>query len=409
MRRTLRILLATTIALGGCNALLDVKDIYFDPNAGAVGPDGSTDAPTTGEAAAPDGGTDSATCAADLMTSPKNCGRCGHDCLAGTCTAGKCQAAQIAAIPNAPLFNMAVSDQYVFVSTRITLSPQTGGLWRVAKSGGTPDLYVDLPYAEQMAILGDKLYFVVDDSPASGGNGQTGGLYSCPLSGASPCMPTLVASASSPGGIAVDQGRVFYGDGDTGKGLMVYAPPAAPTVFRAGFGFAPNYVVDGNEAFYSVTITPSSPPNMAKVFHALTDGGVDELYRYESDTADDGRLIGTPSALLFTAYDFSATTGGVVRRIARDGGTPCSYGAAGNKRPYGVHADGKRVYWANQGDGLAEPYTNGSIASCDEASCCTVPDVLWTGNGQPAAVAGDADALYFATYATGTIWKIAKP
>jgi hypothetical protein len=403
--------LAAAGAVTGCGALLDVKDIYFDPDAGAPGSDGggTTDGPVTGEGSAAETGTDSSTCFADLMTDAKNCGRCGHDCLQGTCTAGKCQAAQIGSIPNTPLFHIAVSDQYVFVSTRITLSPQTGGAWRIPKAGGTPEVYVNLRYAEEMAIVGDKLYFVVDDSPQSGGMGQTGGLYSCPLVGAAPCAPTLIASATDPTSITVDQNKIYYNDNDTGRGLMVVTPPAAPTVFRADFGFGGNYVVDGNDAFYSVTIQPANPPNVAKVFAVFTDGGVDEKFRYESDTAFDGRLIGAPDALLFTAYDFSGTTGGVVRRIARDGGTPCSYGATGNKRPYGIYADGKRVYWVNQGDGADEPYQNGSIASCDQSGCCTVPDVHWTGNGQPAAIGGDADAVYFATYQTGTIWKLAKP
>ena len=415
-RLSLRFVLATAIAaavaLTGCGALLDVKDIYFDPNAGtANGPDGGTlDGPATGEGAAPDSGTDSpSTCFAALMTDAKNCGRCGHDCFQGACTAGTCQAAELGAIPNAPLFHIAISDQYVFASTRITLTTQTGGLWRTPKAGGSPELYADLRYAEEMTVVGDTLYFVVDDSPQSGGMGQTGGLYSCPVTGKAPCAPKLIASATDPSAITVDQGKIYYNDNDTGRGLMVYAPPATPTVFRPDFGFGGNYVVDGNEAFYSVTIQPSSPPNIAKVFQILDDGGVDEKYQYSSDTAFDVHLIGRPGALLFTAYDFSGTTSGVVRRIVRDGGAPCSYGASGNKRPYGIHADGKRVYWVNQGDGMDEPYMNGSVASCDETTCCAVPDVHWTGNGQPVVIDGDADALYFVTYQTGVVWKLAKP
>ncbi len=411
LHRSLRLVLATVVALTGCNALLDVKDIYFDPNApGGPVVDSSTDAPANGdEASTIDAGTDASTCFADLTKDAKNCGRCGHDCLNGACSAGKCQAAQLTTIAAAPLFNIVLSDQYIFVSTRVTLVTQSGGIWRIAKTGGAPELYANLRDAEGMGILGDQLYFAVDDSPSGGGAGQTGGLYSCPIKGAAPCVPTLIAPATAPSAIAVDQNRVFYGDDDTGKGLMVYAPPAPPTVFRADFGFAPNYFVDGNEAFYSFTFQPPSPPQQAKVLEVFADGGTDEKYAYASATADDGRLVGTPGFLLFSAYDFSNTTGGVVRRIVRDGGTACNYGGTGNKRPFGIHADGKRIYWANQGDGPATPYTNGSLVSCDEATCCSTPDVMWTGNGQPAAVAGDAEAVYFTTYATGAVWKIAKP
>jgi hypothetical protein len=30
-------------------------------------------------------------CAADLSKDPRNCGSCGHDCLAGACTNGACE------------------------------------------------------------------------------------------------------------------------------------------------------------------------------------------------------------------------------------------------------------------------------------------------------------------------------
>jgi hypothetical protein len=408
VRRSLRILLAATVALTGCNALLDVKDIYFDPNAGAPGtPDGSTDGATTSEGSTPEGGTDSASCAADLTKDKLNCGRCGHSCLGGECTAGKCQGLELGAIADVPLFHVVASDQHVFASTRITLSNQVGGIWREAKTGGTPELYANIRYAEAMAILGDKLYFVVDDNPANGTD-AFGGLYSCPLTGTAPCTPTLIAASKDSRAITVDTNRVLYGDDGVGKGLMLYVPPAAPTVFRADYGFASNYYVEGNTAFYSVTIQ-NGPPQQAKVIEIFADGGNNEKYRYESDTADDGQLLGSPASLLFTAYDFSGTTGGVVRRIPRAGAAPCDLGGTTNKRPFGIHADANRVYWANQGDGPAEPYTNGSIVSCDQAGCCTTPDVMWTGDGQPSAVTGDANAVYFVTYATGAIWKIAKP
>jgi hypothetical protein len=34
---------------------------------------------------------------------------------------------------------------------------------------------------------------------------------------------------------------------------------------------------------------------------------------------------------------------------------------------------------------------------------------LWTGDGEPDGIVGDADALYFVTRGSGSIWKLAKP
>ena len=407
VRRPLRYVLAAAFALTGCSALLDVKDIYFDPSCERRPT--STAAPTaipTTDGGESDGGTDSATCVADTMTDVKNCGRCGHSCLGGACTAGVCQAVELGSITDAPMRNVVVSDQHVFASTSINLTTQVGGIWRLSKTGGAPELYSSIRYSEAMAVFGDKLYFVVDDNPANGTD-QFGGFYSCPLTGPAPCTPTLITATTNSRSITVDKNRVLYGDDLAGKGLMAYTPPGPPTVFRDGFGFSGNSVVDGDIAFYTATIFAS--PQRAKVFEIFADGGVLERYAYENPNADDGQLIGDTNSLYFTAYDFSGTTGGVVRRIPRSGGAPCDFGGSGNKRPYGIYVDGTRIYWSNQGDGPDEPYTNGSIASCEQAGCCATPQVMWTGNGQPSGVAGDADAIYFVTKGKGSIWRIAKP
>jgi hypothetical protein len=402
---TLRVALASALVLTGCTALIGVNDIYLDPNAGPGGEGGLPDG-STADGPRGDGGADGGDCKADLQTDKKHCGRCGHDCFGGACKAGKCEGIELASITDAPLYEIAVSAQHVFVSPRILLTTQTGGIWRVPKNGGAPEAYVTIRYAEAMAILGDKLYFGVDDDPSPG---ATGGLYSCPLVGPAPCAPTLIAAATNVRGVTVEKGKVFYGDDVAGKGLMVYAPPAAPTVFRAGFGFSADYFVDGTAVFYTATITNN--PRRAKLLEIFPDAGdVNETYFYENPNASDGTVEGSATFLLFTAYDDKTTTGGVVRRIPRAAGpAPCDYGGNTNERPYGVFADATRVYWSNQGAGAVEPFTGGSVVSCELGGCCTTPDVMWTGDGQPTAITADADAVYFATKAKGSVWKIAKP
>ena len=399
---------AAALGLTGCSALLGVNEIFFDANAvagGGGGGDGSPEGSTT-DGPPGDGGADAFACMADFQNDKKNCGRCGRDCFGGACDGGKCDAVELASVPGAPLFHLVVSPQHAFVSTSIGFTTENGGIWRIPKGGGAAEAYVTIRYAQDMAVLGDKLYFVVNDAPANGADTH-GGFYSCPLVGASPCAPTLIAVATNPRGITLDQNRVFYGDALVGKGMMVYAPPAPPTVFRADFGFPYSYYVDGTSAFYSVTT--GNALRHAKVLEVFADGGVDEKYFYEGANAADARLQGNASFLLFTAFDYQTQTGGVVRRIPRGGSAPCDYGGNGNKRPYGVYSDATHIYWTNQGDGAKEPYLAGSLATCDLAGCCTTPDILWTGDGRPTAVTGDADAVYFTTKAKGSLWKIAKP
>ena len=343
------------------------------------------------------------------MTDTKNCGRCDHSCLGGACTAGVCQAVELASVAGAPMTRIAVSEQHVFASTGIRLTSESGGVWRIPKAGGAPELYSPIRYSEAMAIVGDTLYFVVDDYIKDGTPDQTGGFYSCPVTGPAPCTPTLIAPAESPRAITVDNGRILYGDGRVGKGLMAYSPPAAPVVFRDGFGSLSSYFVDGPNAYYVLTQSPPGPPPAAKVFEILTDGGVDQKYVYANAHAQGGRLAGNANEIFFTAYDYQDSTPGVVRRIPRTGGAPCDIGGTMVKRPYGIYVDGTRVYWTNLGDGAAEPYTNGGLMSCEQAGCCTTPKTMWTGDGQPEGVTGDANAIYFVTRAKGSVWKIAKP
>lgn len=407
LRHRLRLAVLAGFVLTGCSALIGVNDIFLDPT-GGTGSEGGADEASTLDRAIDTTTGDSATCNTDLQKDQKNCGRCGHDCFGGACNAGKCAATELAAITDAPSYQVIVAGPSVFFSTRIALTTQAGGIWRVPKIGGAPEAYVTIRYAEGMGVIGDTLYFVVDDDPADSAT-KFGGLYSCPVAGTAPCAPKLIATATNARGLVIDGGKVFYGDDGTGKGLMTYTPGGAPpALFRAGFGFSGDYFVEGTKAFYTATIFNN--PRRAKLLEIFPDGGVDETFIYENPQAVDGTVFGTSTFLLFTAYDGTSTTGGVVRRIPRAGGpAPCDFGAASNARPYGVTADDQRIYWTNQGGGAAEPFTGGSLATCQLSACCTMPDTLWTGDGMPTGITTDSTAIYFVTRGRGSLWKIAKP
>ncbi len=78
-------LAALVSVLGGCAQLIGLDDVGFR------GIDGATDAPFDGPGSedASDAG---ATCDANTQLDPKNCGRCGHDCLGADCSYGACGA-----------------------------------------------------------------------------------------------------------------------------------------------------------------------------------------------------------------------------------------------------------------------------------------------------------------------------
>jgi hypothetical protein len=264
-----------------------------------------------------------------------------------------------------------------------------------------------------MAVLGDTLYFVSDDGLLDDA-GATGGFYSCDLTKPAPCTPTLIAPAESPAALSITtDGKIYYTDArdPAPGGIMQYAPGSQPTVFRSDFGFVPKLYVSAGRAYYGVTLL-FADPQYAVFFEALTDGGVTEVGRYtKKDQASEGLIIGAGDALFYSAYDYQSSTGGKVSRISVPGSVgvaACDFGGTTNKRPYGLFVDTTNLYWTNQGDPDA-PWDNGTIATCALDGCCATPNVLWTGSGEPVAIVGDATGLYWATYRSGQIWKVAKP
>lgn len=411
-RTLLRLLCATSFVLGGCGAIIGTRDLEYDP---AVGPGGNDGAPTDGtttdgtttDDGSVDGGGDGS-CNADLTKDPKNCGRCGHDCLGGECKASKCEAVRLGALADTPFGYIAVTSKYVFAATRIALTTEKGGIFRFSKTAGVaPELYVDIRYAEAMAVLGDRIYFVVEDNPYDG-IGAFGGFYSCPIDGPAPCTPTRHFVADNPRAITASGGKVYFSDSAGGSGIQEFTPPNTVSLFRIDYN-PPNLYVDGTAAFYTVSVGLANAD--VKLIEIFPDAGYTERsVLLSGPAAEEGEFFGTPSYLLGIAYDGTgAQTRGVVRRYPRVGTvSACDFAANTNKRSYGVWADEKRVYWTNEGEGNDHPYTNGSLASCDVTGCCTTADTLWTGT-EPRAVTGDDAALYWVTRTAGEVWKIAKP
>src|SRR5262249_55506489 len=68
----------------------DTSNDGGDTTDGAVA-NGPGDGASSGDSGLSDESGPSGPCNAYLSSDPKNCGRCGHDCLGGTCIAGRCQ------------------------------------------------------------------------------------------------------------------------------------------------------------------------------------------------------------------------------------------------------------------------------------------------------------------------------
>src|SRR5688572_30210245 len=108
MRANERAFLTFALALVGCSAVIGVNDLDYVP--GATGdPDGASidGAGTDGSSSGGDSATDAppdAMCSTNVAEDPKNCGRCGRDCLGDPCKLGRCEPkilAQSLSVPSA--------------------------------------------------------------------------------------------------------------------------------------------------------------------------------------------------------------------------------------------------------------------------------------------------------------------
>jgi hypothetical protein len=412
MRRPLRIVVATTIALTGCNALLDVKDIYFDPNAGVPGAsDGSTDGPTTGEGSVSgDGGTEAAApCnAADLMTDPGNCGRCGHDCAGGTCSSGVCQPVIISTGLGAPT-GLAVDATTVYVtmyeSGTVVGFPKGGGV-------GTP-LASNEIRASGAVVNGSTLFWANGDFQFDDA-GYKGGIWKCTLPG---CTAKALVAASGYGtSYPVIRGAfVYYSTGtDNTVARAPIAGGAATTIATTNHAFG--VAVDDVYAYYT-----SSQPTMYRAHIDGTSTGNEEALGPDNGSTAVSRtgFVTLDADRVYWAYTDDMTKGHVLSAAkSAPAGATIAYGStADNVFPVGVAVDDVYVYWSTAGTSAAPevPVGDGKIFACPKLGCAAGgPVLLATGSLFAGPIALDDQAVYWAEYGAttgnaGRVRKVAKP
>lgn len=100
----------------------------------------------------------------DTTSDSKNCGRCGHDCLGGTCSASQCQPLLLGQFTGNPN-NLSVAAQFVYVTT------DSGYIARVNKDGtdvrpfAMPSFSSTAFQGTPVGEDGDRAFFVWNGSP----------------------------------------------------------------------------------------------------------------------------------------------------------------------------------------------------------------------------------------------------
>jgi hypothetical protein len=400
------------VVLTGCAGLIGVPDLSFDENAAS----GHSDGGSQNDGSAHDGdtsphpGTDGGTGTCDtskVATDPHNCGRCGHDCLGGTCSAGKCASVVVQGGLSNP-DDLAIDANNVYVTSR-----ENGVVLRIAKQGGLSTVLANNQIeARGVAVNGSTLFWSNGYFEGDGGGDDhyNGGVWSCPLPDCA--TKTLVTTGSYAMNVRFSNGVLFFAENNNSSVVRVNPDGTARSSLSS-----PNQpfslAVDDTHVYYQA----GSGLNRIPISGGTADESVDD----EVINSERWGFVAVDGERVYWA--FTGTNGqGLVKsafKASLDG--PKEIYGDSNKGSCGVAIDETTLYWTNSGtwQDQANDYANnhdGSVLACPKAGCGGKPPVtLESGLLYPYSIAVDGDAIYFLTFGTkfgstdGELRRIAKP
>lgn len=314
-------------------------------------------------------------------TDPRNCGRCGHDCVGGACTNGVCQPWVVS---TAPASDLQSDDTNVYW----VLGAQPGNVSKCARTGcdaGTP-LVSSIDGPGKIAIDNTNTYFT---TYALG----TGILGACAKSGCNNTPTVLSGNKNYPAWFAVDSNNAYFTvyNGD----IFACALPSCPdggasiTQMSAGQGLAADatylYWTEGYAYVYSCQ---KSNCNNTRKLILSGQSGLRAVAAYNGNV-----------------YVLKAGANGTIVRCPNQTSCNPTVMAQNLDDPDDLDVDSSGIYFVLHG---TSPSTNGSLAYCPINGCQNTPTTLVGNLSYTNAVALDKDAAYIASSGSPT-WGIAKP
>ena len=429
------ILLTVTIGVAAtlvaCSAVLGFDALTLHPHDG--GPETQADGPITIGDGAPmgDAGEDGpTTCVADLTGDPKNCGRCNHACLGGTCQSSRCQPLKLAdglAIPE----GLAVSGADVFV-TEFDLNR----IVRFGKNALGPCTSAPLPsqcvFTEDQANVFKPTAMGIDATDiywANAGSGNFHEIRSCPQAGCGGQAAKLIAnlgrdafghlfgSGVLPLDLVVKDGLVFWPESNGGAIRSAPVGGGTVTTYLDSSNFMPLAIaVDGTSVFF----TDDTNQHATRIQAVPRDGSARDGGAVKVIASTPARPHGiglTTTGNLYWTIPFIVQPGdGLVQASSKtaDGGAPIGAVATGQIDPGALMVDAANVYWLVAGAANA---ATGMVLYCPLSGCPNDgPIILAKEQRFPRHITQDESAIYWSneglssavTY-DGQVWKTAKP
>lgn len=378
----------------------DVADVSTEPDA-ADEPDGDEEADVQSEAG-PDAADDvaldapeepapcSATvldcdgdaqngCETDITKAAKHCGKCGHDCLGGTCADSKCLPVAIATGQSSPsgiAIDPATSGR-VYWTNRLA----AGSVASVAKTGGDVTIHADMQVLPSGIVVDSSNVYWLNAGTAPA-EGQV--LKVSKTAGDAGVPEVLIGGQNTPTGLAINGTRLFWTNSFNATGAV----GAIDVTGANAKVLVPN----------QDTPTGIAADEMGVYWAVLDDDEIRRCYDQCITVKVVASGLNNPAVVAVdTMHVFWSEVGGSIRSWNKVTEEVLEL-AAGQQLPMGIAVDGAHLYWAsNVGNSIARvPKGGGQV------------EVVATGQNGPFSVAVDNDAVYWVNGGNGTVMKWAK-
>ena len=393
-------------ALLSCDALLEIHEL---PTLEAGSGDAHSDvAPSDAQAdvipdAAPDALDAGCTTDADLMTSAQNCGRCGHDCVGGSCDAGTCEEVMFAK-------EQAAHSVAVDTDTVYWLSYVAGTVRSCPRQGcdaGVTTYVISQEYLADVTTDGTNVYW----STFQNYDGGVGHVSMCPKTGCDGGVAAKLVSGAQPAAFLAD---VLYdkGSGDlfftaTGDGIYKCATSGCgdnPTrVSTLSGGVVSSTALDSTNLYWGAVGdiwscskagcgTPTIPlnGNQTYVTAVATYGG--NLYWADRGVSEtDGRIV----------------TCSIVNCLS-----PTTL-VQNRTQPFEIAVDATGIYWLEHGT-TANAFADGAVLHCPLGGCGAGPTTLAPRDDENVSmteriVLDDVSVFWTQGWTGGGVHRVAKP